>query len=160
MTHTSHPFDPLIDCDTKVLILGTFPSIKSCAEGFYYAHPKNQFWKLLYDVYAMPTQTLDEKRVLLHTHHLGLWDIVASCVRTNSSDTNLHHITPNDIPALLCNYPNIGHILFTSKTAEKIFEKHFGKLEIIRGYLPSPSPAYASMKYEEKLEVYQKVLGF
>lgn len=153
----THPFEPLIWEDSQILILGSFPSIVSFEQSFYYAHPRNQFWKILSAIYNKPTETKKERIDLLHEKKLALWDVIASCTRANSSDTNLKDIIPNDFEKLLSEYP-IQKILFTGKKSEQIFERYFGHLTIERTALPSPSPAHASMKFEEKVNVYKGLL--
>jgi len=101
-------------------------------------------------------KSLEEKRVFLQKHHIALWDIIQSCKRENSSDTNLKDVTPNDIKQLLQNYPNIQQIFFTSKTAQKIYQKHFS-FDLPTAYLPSPSPAYAVLSFEEKLNRWKEI---
>ena len=156
MKRYKHPFDPIIFDDSEVLVLGTFPSIVSFENDFYYAHKRNQFWKLLGEIYAMPTNTKEERIALLKKHNIALWDIIASCERKNSSDTNLKKIECNDIPALLVAYPSIKRIAFTGKKAQQIYNKLYKELPIQTILLPSPSPAYAAMKYEEKLKHYRQ----
>ena len=153
-----HPFDPIVFNDTKTLILGSFPSIKSFENAFYYAHPRNQFWKLLEAVTGYPVNNRDQKIWLLKENGLGVWDMVAACERDNSLDTSLSHVKVNDIPALLERYPSIIKLAFTGKKAQALFEKHFGDLDIERVYLPSPSPAHASMTFEEKVNIYANEL--
>jgi len=153
-----HPFKPIVFNDTQTLILGSFPSIQSFDSAFYYAHPRNQFWKLLEAVTGYPVNNRDQKIWLLKENRLGVWDMVASCERDNSLDTSLANVTVNDIPALLASYPSIEKIAFTGKKAQILFEKHFGYLEIARVYLPSPSPAYAAMRFEEKAARYREAL--
>ncbi len=155
----SHPFPPFVDENSHLLILGTFPSIKSFEENFYYSHPKNQFWKLLASVYHEDTPaTLNEKKAFLKKQNIALWDVVKSCERKNSLDSNLKNITPNDIRELLKNYPSIKKIYFTSKTALKIYKKYFNEVDLPYFYLDSPSPAYAKKSFEEKLEGWREVL--
>lgn len=154
-----HPFGPIIFKDSKILILGSFPSLKSFENSFYYAHPKNQFWKILAEISGYPVNNRDQKIWLLKELKIALWDIVASCNRENSSDNNLKDIVPNDIEKLLQNYPSLKTIAFTSKLAQKVYNKHFKELGIETIYLPSPSPAYASMSLEEKVAKYRELLG-
>ncbi len=154
----SHPFDPIVFPDTEVLILGTFPSIDSFEKSFYYAHPRNQFWPILSILTGYPINNRDQKIWLLKQSKLGLWDMVAGCHRENSLDSSLKGIEVNDIPALLRKYPSIRKILFTGRKAQELFERNFGDLEIERDYLPSPSPAYAAMSFEEKAKVYAEKL--
>ena len=152
-----HPFKPIIFNDTKLLILGTFPSLKSFENSFYYAHPKNQFWKILNRVSNYPINNRDQKIWLLKELKVGLWDIIKSCNRENSSDNNLKNITPNNIKELLNSYPSVKAIAFTSKNAQKIFNRYFKDLEIQTYYLPSPSPAYAAMSFEKKVKIYKEL---
>ncbi|WP_151900424.1 DNA-deoxyinosine glycosylase [Sulfurimonas hydrogeniphila] len=155
-----HTIEPVIFADSKVLILGSFPSIKSFEEGFYYAHPRNQFWPILAAIYKEPVQTKEEKTALCKKHKIALFDSAASLQRdaNNSSDTNLKNITVNDFEKLLAEYPNIKTILFTGKKAQQIFDKEYKHLKIKKLLLPSTSPAYASMKFEEKLAKYKEAL--
>jgi len=152
-----HPFEPIIDKSSKILILGTFPSIKSFENSFYYSHPRNQFFSLLADTFdEKRPNSIDEKISLLKKHNIALWDVVKGANRKNSLDSSLKDIELNDIKSLLDKYPNIKLIAFTSKTAEKLFKKL--NINFPTAYLPSPSPAYAKMKYEDKLKVYKKIL--
>ena len=154
-----HTFEPLIFDDSKVLILGSFPSIKSFEEGFYYAHPRNQFWPILSEIFHEQAETKEQKIALCKKHHIALFDSAKSLQRDkgNSSDTNLKNIEVNDFKKLLQEYPNIEFIAFTGKKAEAIFNKKYKNLEIEKVTLPSTSPAHASMTFEEKLQKYKAV---
>ncbi len=154
-----HPFDPIIFDDSKILILGSFPSLKSFEEGFYYAHPRNQFWPLLSKVFDEDTSTIEQCIALCKRHHLALWDSAKSLKRekANSSDQNLKEIEVNDFEQLLKTHPSIKTILFTGKKAETIFERVYKDLPIKKALLPSPSPAYAAMTFESKLRVYKEL---
>ena len=158
MIKAYHPFEPIVFEQSRILILGSFPSLDSFKYDFYYAHPRNQFWKILNTLYHENARTKEEKIALLKKHRLALWDIVASCERTNSSDANLKNVTPNDIPSLLKRYPSIKTIAFTGKKAYSIYRKHYKNLDIETRILPSPSPAYAAMSLDEKIETYDKLL--
>ena len=153
-----HPFKPIVYRDTKVLILGSFPSIKSFEKSFYYAHPSNQFWKILQNITAYPVNNRDQKMWLLKEFNLGLWDMIKSCSRENSLDSSLEDEEVNDIAQFLEEHPNISKIAFTGKKAEALFEVHFGHLEVKRVYLPSPSSAYAKMSLEQKEKIYREEL--
>jgi len=159
MSKVTHPFDPIVFNDTQTLILGSFPSIKSFDNNFYYAHPRNQFWKILEKVSGYPVNNKDQKIWLLKEMKLGVWDMVASCQRDNSLDSSLEDEVVNDIPALLEQYPSIKKLAFTGKKAQALFETHFGHLDIERVYLPSPSPAYAAMTFDEKAIQYAEKLA-
>lgn len=151
-----HPFSPIIFKDTKILILGSFPSISSFENSFYYANPKNQFWNILKEVTNYPINNRDQKIWLLKTNFLGLWDMVSSCKRENSLDSDLKEIEVNNIPLILDKYPNIEKLLFTGRKAQTLFEDNFSQLKIKRDYLPSPSTAYASISFDEKVKIYKE----
>ena len=157
-TQVAHPFKPILFKDTKILILGSFPSIKSFENNFYYSHPQNQFWKILSLITGYPTLIKDQKMWVLKETHLGLWDMIQSCQRENSLDIQLHNEEVNDIPSLLEAYPSIHTIAFTGRKSQELFESNFGYLEIKRVYLPSPSSAYAKMNIQNKALLYKENL--
>jgi len=151
-----HPFEPILFKDTRILILGSFPSIKSFEESFYYAHPSNQFWKIMSAVCNYPINNRDQKIWLLKSNHIGLWDMVKSCVRDNSLDSSLSDIEVNDIASLLEEYDSIECIAFTGRKAQMLYKMHFDYLDIKTIYLPSPSSAYAKMTLEQKIQAYKE----
>ncbi|BAF70228.1 DNA-deoxyinosine glycosylase [Nitratiruptor sp. SB155-2] len=156
-----HPFEPFIDKESKVLILGSFPSFASLEIGFYYGHPQNQFWKIVADVFKQKVpDTLEEKKEFLKRHHIALWDMVKGCIRENSLDSSLSSIEVNDIEKLLKTYPNIEVIFFTGRKSQQLFEKQFSHVNLPRYYLPSPSPAYRAMSFEEKVQQWKKILDY
>jgi hypoxanthine-DNA glycosylase len=154
----SHPFEPIIFEDSKILILGTFPSIKSFENSFYYSHPKNQFWDILAIILndKKPT-TIKEKIEFLKKHKIALWDSICECKRRdgNSRDDNLEIISPCPIPELLQKYPNIKKVATTSRLAERVLKKYFSMSPI---YLPSPSPLNARIKLQEKAKEWKRLL--
>ena len=155
-----HPFEPIIFDDSRILILGTFPSFKSIENSFYYGHPQNQFWKLLSAVFGEEEpRNIDEKIALFKRHKIALWDMVRGCMRQNSLDSSLKNIEVNDIEGLLKRHPSIELVCFTSKTAQKLYQRHFAHLPIKTAYLPSPSPAYRAIGFDEKLKRWKEVLG-
>lgn len=154
-----HPLDPIFDQYSKVLILGSMPSVKSRELGFYYSHPQNRFWKVLADVFreAIPLDNTSKKAFLLE-HHIALWDVIQSCTITGSSDSSIKNIEVNDISYLLKN-SSIERIFVTGRKAFSLYQKYIypkTKLEAI--YLPSTSPANASIKYDELLNQYKKIV--
>ncbi len=153
-----HPFKPIVFKDTKVLILGSFPSIKSFEKNFYYAHPRNQFWKILESVTGYPVNNRDQKIWLLKECKFGLWDMIKSCQRDNSLDSSLEDEELNDLTSFLEEHSSIKKLAFTGKKAEALFKMHFAHLDIETTYLPSPSAAYAKMKFEEKCKIYKERL--
>jgi len=154
----SHPFEPIIFDDTHTLILGSFPSIESFSKSFYYAHPRNQFWKILSELTSYPALSQDQRIWLLKQNRLGLWDMVSSCSRDSSLDSSLYDEEVNDIPSLLERYPSIEKIAFTGRKAELLYEANFSHIDIKRVYLPSPSSAYAKMSIEDKVIAYSQKL--
>ena len=157
MTIQVHPFKALIHKDSEVLILGTFPSLKSFDNDFYYSHPKNQFWGILSDIFNEVAVTQVERKQLLKNNKIALWDIVKSCERKNSSDSNLKNVKVHDLNLLIEDYKNIKAILFTGKKSLYFYEKYHKSMDKIIEYLPSPSPAYASLSKEEKTKIYKSV---
>ncbi len=155
-----HPFNPIVFKDSKTLILGSFPSIDSFDKSFYYTHPRNQFWKILSALSNYPINNRDQKIWLLKETKLALWDMVESCQRENSLDSSLEEIEVNDIAQFLEEHSSIKKVAFTGRLAEKLFKMHFDYLEIETVYLPSPSSAYAKISFEQKVEIYKKLLEF
>lgn len=153
-----HPFEPIVFKETEILILGSFPSIKSFENNFYYAHSRNQFWKILENVTQYPVNNRDQKIWLLKEHKLGLWDMIKTCSRENSLDSSLEGEEVNDIQAFLEAHPGIKKLAFTGKKSEALFKIYFSHLEIETVYLPSPSSAYAKMGFEEKTAQYRQAL--
>lgn len=156
----AHPFKPIVFKDTQMLILGSFPSIQSFEKNFYYAHPRNQFWKILENVTTYPVNNRDQKVWLLKECKFGLWDMVKVCSRENSLDSSLENEEVNDLAAFLEEYPSITKLAFTGKKAEALFKTHFSHLTIETVYLPSPSAAYAKMTFDAKVSEYKKLLGY
>jgi len=154
-----YPFEPIVFKDSRILILGSFPSIDSFDKAFYYAHPRNQFWKILSAVTSYPINNQEQKIWLLKESQIALWDMVASCSRENSLDSSLEDIEVNDIASFLENNSNITKIAFTGRLAEQLFKIHFDYLEIETLYLPSPSSAYAKMSLKNKIIIYKEKLG-
>ena len=154
----THPFQPLVFKDSKVLILGSFPSIDSFDKAFYYAHPSNKFWKILSEVTSYPINNRDQKIWLLKEFKYALWDMVETCTRDNSLDSSLEEIEVNNIAEFLEEHPSIEKVAFTGRLAEKLFKMNFDYLEVETVYLPSPSAAYAKMSFESKVAVYKEKL--
>jgi G:T/U mismatch-specific DNA glycosylase len=153
-----HPFKPLFYKDSEVLILGSFPSIESFDNNFYYAHSSNQFWKILSALSGYPINNQDQKIWLLKEKKVVLWDMVESCQRENSLDSSLEEIEVNNIAQFLEEHSTIKKVAFTGRLAERLFKMHFDYLDIENIYLPSPSSAYAKMSFEQKVEIYKKLL--
>jgi len=154
-----HPFEPIVFNDSEILILGSFPSIDSFKDSFYYAHKRNQFWKILSAITGYPINNRDQKFWLLKRSKIALWDMVKSCSRDNSLDSSLEDIEVNNIAEFLEYNPTIKKIAFTGRLAERLYRLNFDYLEIETTYLPSPSSAYAKMSLGNKTKIYKEKLG-
>lgn len=98
----THTFGPLYDDESLVLILGSFPSVKSREEGFFYGHPQNRFWKVIAELTGSPVPVnTEEKKMMLHTHHIALWDTIFQCDIIGSSDSSIRNVTPTDLRPIL-----------------------------------------------------------
>ena len=160
-----HPFEPIIDKKSEILILGTFPSIKSFETDFYYGHPRNQFWDILSIIFNdKKPDTVNKKIDFVKKHKIALWDAICECMREkgNSRDDNLKEIKPCPLENLLKNYRNIKKVTVTSRLAENVIKKHFknSPFSILHSpvYLPSPSPLNARINLNEKAEKWKKLL--
>lgn len=142
----SHPFPPIYDENSKVLVLGSFPSVKSREQQFFYGHPQNRFWKVMSAGTETP-RTVEEKREFLYTNRIALWDVIASCDITGSSDSSIKNVVANDLTEIL-DSADIKQIFVNGKTAEKIRDK-IGENAIC---LPSTSPANAKWDLEKLIE--------
>jgi len=155
----THPFDPVWDKDCRVLVLGTFPSVKSRENAFYYGHPQNRFWRVLARVYNEPVPDMvPEKRRFLLRHHIALWDVIARCDIAGSADSSIANAVPNDLPGLLAECP-VSRILLNGKTAERIYLKYWRGLDIACRCLPSTSPANAAWSLERLAAEWGKALA-
>ena len=144
-----HPIPPLFDENSKILILGSFPSVKSREQGFFYGHPQNRFWKVVSAVCkkSLP-ETIDEKKHFLLSSHIAVWDVIASCNITGSSDSSIKNVVPNDL-SIIFNKADIKQIFVNGKAAEKFFNKYIGcKTDKKAVCLPSTSPANAAWSVE------------
>lgn len=158
----THTIQPVYDKDSKVLILGSIPSIKSREIGFYYAHPQNRFWSTLENVYQEKIGTTKEEKILFLTkHHIALFDVLKSCDITSSSDHTIQNPIPNDLLPILKS-SNIQVIFTTGKKAYNLYQKYcYPKTGIQAIYLPSTSPANCPKGIEEHLEKnYRKIKDF
>ena len=146
----SHPFMPIYDQKAEILILGTFPSVKSRENEFYYGHPQNRFWKLLARIYEEETpETIEEKTAFLRKHYIALWDVIRSCEIEGSADHTIEKASANDIPSLL-KATNIQKIYCNGKKAFELYRKFFKDIVDAEVYcLPSTSPANAVWTMEK-----------
>lgn len=140
----SHPIPPVYDENSRVLVLGSFPSVKSREQGFFYGHPSNRFWRVLSALAAKEVpSTIDQKRTLLLSMGIAVWDVIQSCDITGSSDSSIKNVIPNDLTDLL-NRSKVIRIFVNGKTAKKYYDKYLlPKVGIQAICLPSTSPANA-----------------
>ena len=161
-------FNPIVDENSKVLILGSMPGVKSLKESEYYAHPRNAFWKIMNKMFDTKAQTYEEKIELLRYNQIALWDVLKHCHREGSLDSDIkkESIIINDFKELFKNYPRIKVVFFNGGTAYNEFKKRvlkdikneFDYLSFYR--LPSTSPANAKMKFDEKYEKWLAIKSF
>lgn len=144
----THEFEPVFNSESRILILGTLPSVKSREQHFYYGHPQNRFWKVLANITqeAVPS-SISEKKLLL-THHIAIWDVIKSCEIIGSSDSSIRNVVPTDINLLLQD-SNISAIFGNGAKACELYDKYtFARTNFPIQKLPSTSPANASWSLE------------
>ena len=146
-------FEPVADENSRILILGTMPSVKSLEAAFYYAHPRNAFWPMMAEIFGRPLpETIGEKKKLILQNGIALWDVAKSCVREGSLDSAMRDVELNDFEAFFVRYPGIEKVLLNGGTAWNLYRRL--PKDIAGGRvcvkMPSTSPAY-TMKYEKKL---------
>jgi hypoxanthine-DNA glycosylase len=152
-------FPPVVGSDTHTLILGSFPGEASLTATQYYAHPRNQFWRLLGAVLDEPLVELpyEERLLRVLTHGIGVWDVLAACEREGSLDAAIRNATPNDFAALHAHAPQLAKVCFNGKTAGR-----FAPVISAAGYttlvLPSSSPANAMLSFDQKLRLWRDIL--
>lgn len=152
----AHPFGPLFDPDSRVLVLGSFPSVKSREQQFFYGHPQNRFWPVVAAVFgeAVP-QSIAEKKELILKHHLALWDSIAGCEITGSSDASIRNVEPNDLSIIL-DACDIRRIFCNGKTSHAHYMKLIFPLTGREAVcLPSTSPANAQWSLDRLTEAWR-----
>ena len=152
---------PLYDTDSRVLILGSFPSVKSREAAFFYGHPQNRFWRVMARVLGCETPgSVPEKAAMLHAHHIALWDVIASCDISGSSDSSIQNAVPNDLSPIL-NAAKIQAVFCNGTTASRLYERYLlpvTGMQAVR--LPSTSPANASFSLDRLAEQWQAVAAY
>ena len=159
MERIDHPFGPLFSGNSRVLILGSFPSVKSREQHFFYGHPQNRFWKVLAALYHQEVPaTTEQKKELILANGLALWDSIGSCVITGSSDASIREVRANDLSVILDHSP-IRKIFCNGKTSWQMYEKRIlpatGREAVC---LPSTSPANAQWSLEKLIEAWAVIL--
>ena len=153
-----HEFGPFYRSDSEILILGSFPSVKSREQAFYYAHPQNRFWRVLAGSFgdSVP-ESLPEKQALLMRRRIALWDVIESCEIRGSSDSSIKNAVPTDVSRLLTE-TSVKRIILNGKTAERLFWKFHSELSVPTVSLPSTSPANASFTLERLIKEWRPKL--
>ncbi len=164
MDKAVHNISPVYDKDSHILILGSFPSVKSRESKFFYGHPQNRFWKMLARIFeSNEPQTIEDKKHLLLSNHIAVWDVIASCEINGSSDSSIKNVVPNDL-SLILKEANIQRIILNGGKAYDLFMKYTcsnlpssaSNMEIIK--MPSTSPANAAWSLERLVNEWGKSL--
>uniref|UniRef100_UPI004057B775 DNA-deoxyinosine glycosylase n=1 Tax=Agathobacter sp. TaxID=2021311 RepID=UPI004057B775 len=158
LTHQTHTFPPVYDKNSKILILGSFPSVKSRENHFYYGHPRNRFWKVLAKVLETDVpQTIEEKKQMLLKNHVAVWDVIASCKIAGSSDTSICDVKVNDFSRILKN-SEISKIYVNGGKAYELYHKYAERKTGMQAVkLPSTSPANAAWNLERLFETWKQI---
>ena len=156
MRNSDHILLPVINKDSKVLILGSFPSVKSMEKNFYYMHPQNRFYRILgellgCDIYS---KSIEEKEEILLKHHIALYDVIESCSIEGSSDSSIKNVVPCNVEKLI-EGSNIIHIFINGKKAYDLFIKYNKNIRIPYTMLPSSSPANAKYSLKDLIEAWR-----
>lgn len=157
-----HPFEPLYNKNSRILILGSFPSVKSREQSFFYGHPQNRFWRVMSLVCNCEVpQTIQQKKEFLYQNRIALWDSIKSCTICGSSDSSIKDVTANDISRIL-NCADIKKIFVNGKASEKYYKQLiYPQTKIEAEYLPSTSPANAAWSIERLADCWKnKISGF
>ncbi len=154
-----HPFPPLFDSESRTLILGSFPSVKSREAMFFYGHPQNRFWRLTALLCHEDTpQTIEEKSSLILRHHLALWDSIQSCTITGSSDSSVRDVVPNDLRVIFDN-SKTESVFCNGALSHKMYMKYiYPQTGIAAVKLPSTSPANAAYSLERLAESWRVIM--
>lgn len=158
-SHVVHTFEPIYDNQSEILILGSFPSVKSRANQFYYGHPQNRFWKVTAGIFKENVpESIEEKKEFLLRNHIALWDVIASCDIIGSSDSSIKNVVANDMDTILKTAP-IGAIYANGDKAYQLFLKYCkkdGQPPVQK--LPSTSPANAAWNVERLTKAWAKAI--
>ena len=148
--------------NSKVLILGSFPSVKSREREFYYSHPSNRFFPVLYSIFnEQCSSNIDDRKEFLKRHNIALYDVIEKCDIEMSYDSSIKNVTPIDIKSILDRYPNISVIGVNGGTANKLFDKYIRdkidttKIKVVA--LPSTSSANARTSFSRLVECFYKL---
>ena len=157
--HVKHPFPAVVDSKSRILILGSVPSIKSVENNFYYMHPKNRFWKVLSAIFGVDlySATVDERISFLLENKIALYDSVEECDIEASKDSAISNVVPADIPSLVAK-SEISHIFCNGKASLYYLLSAYPEYESITTLLPSTSPANAQFSLEKLIEAWKVII--
>lgn len=159
MRHIKHPFPAVVDSKSRILILGSVPSIKSVENNFYYMHPKNRFWKVLSAIFGVDlySATVDERISFLLENKIALYDSVEECDIEASKDSAISNVVSADIPSLVAK-SEISHIFCNGKASLYYLLSAYPEYESITTLLPSTSPANAQFSLEKLIEAWKVII--
>lgn len=161
MENVKHEIPPIYDKNSKILVLGSFPSVKSRESQFFYHHPQNRFWKVLSSVIGVDTPTsIEEKKKFLLDNNIALWDVIDSCDIEGSSDSSIKNVVANDLDKIIENC-NIKQIFCNGGKSYELYRKYCEKdtnLKAIK--LPSTSPANARSSLEKLIAEWNIILNY
>lgn len=159
--HVTHTFEPVFNKDSRILILGSFPSVKSRENNFYYGHPQNRFWKVLGQIYEVDVpQTIEEKTAFLLERHIAVWDVIESCTIIGSSDSSIKDVVVNDFSMILKN-SRIETIYVNGGKAYELYHRYAEKQTGISAVkLPSTSPANAAWNLDRLCMEWEQIKRF
>jgi len=158
-TNIIHTFEPVYNKDSKILILGSFPSVKSRENNFYYGHPQNRFWKVIAKITNQNEPvTIEEKKKLLLDNNIAIWDVIASCSIQGSSDSSIKDVVVNDFTDILQN-SSIHTIYVNGNKAYELYRKYAEKeTDMPAVKLPSTSPANAAWSVDRLCDFWKQIL--
>lgn len=160
-TNISHTFEPIYNKDSKILILGSFPSVKSRENNFYYGHPQNRFWKVIAKITnSQEPITIEEKKKMLLDNHIAIWDVIASCSIQGSSDSSIKDVVVNDFRDILQN-SSVHTIYVNGNKAYELYHRYAEEQTGMKAVkLPSTSPANAAWSVDRLCEAWKQILFF
>lgn len=154
-----HNIQPVYNKESRILILGSFPSVKSREGQFFYHHPQNRFWKIFEHLFDVKFQDIEDKKEFLFKHHIAVWDVIASCDIVGSSDSSIENVVVNDIASLI-QETSIDVIYTNGKKAHNLYQKYIFPITQKEDIcLPSTSPANASYSLEKLIESWKILLN-
>lgn len=153
-----HPIAPVYDRDSKILILGSFPSVKSREQQFFYGHKQNRFWRVMAQVLECEVpEDIPQKRAMLTKYHVAVWDVIASCEITGSSDASIRNVVPNDLSCIL-SCADIRAIYTNGAKAGQLYQKYIFPVNGREAFpLPSTSPANAGYSLDRLVDSWKTI---